>query len=141
MSSGLAGDGGFAVGALALVCALSDFQGWQVVSTSDLIFFGVFFWVLFVTARLAVFAIKIDVQLKKRLWPVVIYGLAGVLLLVAYLLDFPPKGYAVLAVALFVIVYSNLKGFYFCDSCGMLANKKILTTVEKCTKCGAKIQR
>lgn len=110
-------------------------------STSDLIFFGAFFWVLFVTARLAVFAIKIDVQLKKRLWPVIIFSLAGTLLLAAYLLDFPPKGYAVLLVALFVIVYSNLKGFYFCNSCGMLANKKILTTVEECAKCGAKISR
>lgn len=111
-------------------------------STSDLIFFALFFWVLFVAARLAVFAIKIDIRLKKRIWPLIIYALAGMLLLFAYLLDFPPKGYAVLLVALFVIVYSNLKGFYFCESCGkMLANKKILTDVEECASCGASLKR
>lgn len=110
-------------------------------STGDIIFFGLFFWVLFVTARLAVFALNIDVGLKRRLWPIIIYSLAATLLLVAYLLEFPPKGYAVLLVALFVIVYSNLKGFYFCESCGrMLANKKVLTTVESCARCGAVIK-
>lgn len=111
-------------------------------STSDLIFFGVFFWVLFVTARLAVFAINIDIMLKKKLWPIIIFSLAGVLLALAYVLDFPPKGYAILLVAVAVIVYSNLKGFYFCESCGkMLANKKILTTVETCAKCGGSVKR
>jgi len=112
------------------------------VSTSDLIFFGVFFWVLFITARLAVFAINIDIQLKKKLWPMIIFGLAGILLVMAYMLEFPPKGYAILLPALFVIVYSNLKGFYFCESCGkMLANKKIVTSVETCDKCGGKVNR
>ncbi len=111
-------------------------------STGDIIFFGAFFWVLFVTARLAVFALNIDIALKKKLWPLIIYTLAATLLLAAYLLGFPPKGYAVLLLALFVIVYSNLKGFYFCDSCGrMLANKKILIAVESCAKCGATIKR
>jgi len=111
------------------------------VSTWYLIFFGVFFWVLFVTARLAVFAINIDIQLKKKLCPVIIFTLAGTLLLLAYALEFPPKGYAVLLVAVAIIVYSNLKGFYFCESCGkMLANKKILTTVEVCAKCGGKVK-
>ena len=121
--------------------AIRGFWG-AVLSTSDLIFFGVFFWVLFVTARLAVFAINIDIKLKKRLWPIIIFSLAATLLGVAYALNFPPKGYVVLLLAVFVIVYSNLKGFYFCESCGkMLANKKILTTVEICAKCGGKVKR
>lgn len=106
-----------------------------------MIFFAAFFWVLFVTARLAVFAINIDIQLKKKLWPAIILGLAITLLATAYILNFPPKGYAVLLLAVFIIVYSNLKGFYFCESCGkMLANKKILTTVETCEKCGGSVK-
>ena len=109
-------------------------------STTDLIFFGAFFWVLFITARLAVFAFKIDIKLKKKLWPAIIISLAGTMIGTAYLLGFPPKGYAILLLAAAVIVYTNLKGFYFCESCGsMLANKKLVTTPENCDKCGASL--
>jgi len=110
-------------------------------STGDLIFFVIFFWIVFITARLAVFALKIDIKLKKRLWPIVICGLSGMLLVIAWLLDFPTKGYVVLAVAVAIIIYTNLKGFYFCESCGrMVANKKIIVAVENCEKCGASLK-
>lgn len=111
-------------------------------STGDLIFFVIFFWVVFITARLAIFALNIDIKVKKRLWPIIIFSLSGMLMALAYLLDFPSKGYAVLGVAVAAIIYTNLKGFYFCESCGkMLANKKILTTVETCEKCGSSLKQ
>ncbi|GAV20467.1 hypothetical protein MMIC_P1433 [Mariprofundus micogutta] len=110
-------------------------------TTGDLIFFVVFFWIVFITARLAVFAINIDIKLKKRLWPIIIFSLSGMLMIIAWLLNFPTKGFVVLGIAVAAIIYTNLKGFYFCESCEkMIANKKILTTVETCEKCGASLK-
>jgi len=35
-------------------------------------FLFIFFWVLFIGARLAIFSINIDITLKKRIWPIAI---------------------------------------------------------------------
>jgi len=106
-------------------------------STSDIIFLLVFFWVLFVGARLAVFSLNIDVRIKKRLWPILIVGLGCLLLGAAWLLKFPLTGYYILVPAVAAIIFTNLRGFYFCEACGrMLAHKNILSAPEKCAKCG-----
>lgn len=62
-------------------------------NTGDLIFFFAFFWVLFVAARLFVFAVNIDIDIKKRIWPVIIIGLGAMLLWFAYMLHFPARYY------------------------------------------------
>ncbi|MFQ5356109.1 MAG: hypothetical protein ACE5DY_06430 [Mariprofundaceae bacterium] len=107
-------------------------------STGDIIFLLIFFWVLFVGARLAVFSLKIDIRIKKRIWPILIVGLGCLLLGTAWLLKFPLNGYYILAPAIAAIVFTNLRGFYFCEACGrMLAHKNILTAPVKCERCGS----
>jgi len=105
-------------------------------------FLFIFFWVLFIGARLAIFSINIDITIKKRMWPIAIIGLGCALLGFTWLLKFPVKGYLILVPAVAAIVFTNLRGFYFCEACGrMLAHKNILSAPEKCAKCGAKLDR
>jgi uncharacterized oligopeptide transporter (OPT) family protein len=106
-------------------------------STNDIIFFAVFFWVLFITARLVVFALKIDIRLKKRIWPMIILTLGVVLIGFAYLLGFPAESYYILLPVVAFIIFANLRGFYFCQACGrMLAHRKLLSPPKVCAICG-----
>ncbi len=109
-------------------------------STGDIVFLLVFFWILFVGARLAVFSIKVDINIKKRLWPLLIIGLGCLLLLTAWLLDFPRAGYVILVPIVVAILFTNLRGFYFCEACGrMMAYKNIFSKPGTCSKCGARL--
>ena len=110
-------------------------------STGDIVFLFIFFWVLFIGVRLAVFAINIDIKVKKRIWPIIIITLGCALLAFAWLLNFPVRGYYALVPAVAAIIFTNLRGFYFCESCGrMLAHKKIFSKPESCEKCGASLK-
>jgi hypothetical protein len=103
-------------------------------------FFFVFFWVLFIGARLFVFAVNIDINLKKRIWPVIIIGLGTMLLWFAWLLGFPQKYYWGLVPAVALIVFVNLRGFYFCVPCKrMIAHKQILSPPTNCERCRRKL--
>lgn len=107
-----------------------------------MVFLFIFFWVLFIGVRLAIFSINIDIRTKKKVWPIVIIGLGCMLLGLAYLLKFPVRGYFILVPAVAAIIFINLRGFYFCEACGrMLAHKKILSKPIECEKCGAELQR
>jgi len=105
-----------------------------------MIFLFAFFWVLFITARLFVFAVNIDIRIKKRIWPVIIVSLGIMLLWFAYLLHFPVKYYWLLIPAVALIVFVNIRGFYFCIHCGrMIAHKQILSPPTNCVKCRRKL--
>lgn len=107
-----------------------------------MVFLFIFFWVLFIGARLAIFSLNMDIAVKKRIWPIVIIGLGAALLATAWLLHFPVQGFAILGLAVAAIIFVNLRGFYFCEACGrMVANKNILSKPEKCAKCGAALNR
>ncbi|MES0371751.1 MAG: hypothetical protein ABUK11_05675 [Mariprofundaceae bacterium] len=109
-------------------------------STSDLIFFFAFFWALFVGARLFVFAVNIDIDIKKRVWPAIIIGLGAMLLWFAYMLHFPARYYWLLLLGVMLIVFINLRGFYFCKPCGrMIAHKDVLKKPINCERCGNKL--
>ena len=111
-------------------------------NTGDMVFLFIFFWVLFIGVRLAIFSINMDIAVKKRIWPIAIIGLGCALLGLAWLLNFPVRGYYALVPAVAAIIFTNLRGFYFCEACGrMLAHKKILSAPEKCAKCGAELNR
>jgi len=110
-------------------------------STGDMVFLFIFFWVLFIGVRLTIFSINIDIVLKKRIWPYIIIGLGAALLGFAWLLKFPTQGYFILVPAVAAIIFTNLRGFYFCEACGrMLAHKQILSVPKECAKCGAKLK-
>jgi len=109
-------------------------------STADIVFFFLFFWVLFIGARLFVFAVRIDIKLKKRLWPVIIVGLGVMLLWFAWLLHFPTNYFWALILGVGLIVFVNLRGFYFCIPCGrMIATKQILSPPTNCERCRRKL--
>lgn len=106
-----------------------------------MVFFFVFFWVVFITARLFVFAVKIDIKIKKRVWPIIIIGLGIMLLWFAWLLGFPQRYYWGLLPGVALIVFVNLRGFYFCIPCNrMIATKQILTPPTNCEKCRRKLR-
>lgn len=105
-----------------------------------MVFFFVFFWVLFIAARLFVFAAKIDINVKKRIWPALIIGLGIMLLWFAWLLHFPANYYWALLIGVALIVFVNLRGFYFCIPCGrMVAHKQILSPPTHCERCRRKL--
>ena len=109
-------------------------------STGDIAFFFAFFWVLFIGARLFVFAVNIDIKLKKRIWPVIIIGLGIMLLWFAWLLHFPTQYYWMLLPGVALIVFVNLRGFYFCVPCKrMIAHKQILSPPTNCERCRRKL--
>lgn len=109
-------------------------------NTSDMIFFFAFFWVLFIGARLFVFAVNIDIHLKKRIWPVIIIGLGIMLLWFAWMLHFPAQYYWMLLPIVGLIVFVNLRGFYFCVPCKrMIAHKQILSPPTHCERCRRKL--
>ncbi|MDX8402819.1 MAG: hypothetical protein R8K54_00240 [Mariprofundaceae bacterium] len=109
-------------------------------STSDLVFFFAFFWVLFIAARLLVFAVNIDIKIKKRIWPVLIIGLGTMLLWFAYILHFPTRYYWLLILGVALIVFVNLRGFYFCVPCKrMIAHKQVLSPPTHCERCHKKL--
>ncbi len=45
-----------------------------------MVFLFIFFWVLFIGVRLAIFSINMDIAVKKRIWPIAIIGLGCALL-------------------------------------------------------------
>ena len=105
-----------------------------------MVFFFVFFWVLFIGARLFVFAVNIDINLKKKIWPAIIIGLGAMLLGFAYMLHFPQQYYWGLLPAVILIVFVNLRGFYFCVPCNrMFATKQVLNPPTNCEKCRRKL--
>jgi len=105
-----------------------------------MVFFFAFFWVLFIAARLFVFAVNIDVKIKKRIWPVIVTGLGIMLLTFAWLLHFPARFYWLLVLGVGLIVFVNLRGFYFCEPCRrMIAHKNVLSPPTECEKCGRKL--
>jgi len=105
-----------------------------------MVFFFAFFWVIFIAARLFIFSVKIDVNIKKRIWPMLIIGLGIMLLCFAYLLHFPSDYYGLLLAGVALIVFVNLRGFYFCVSCNrMIAHKKLLSPPTHCEKCNGKL--
>ena len=106
-----------------------------------MIFLFAFFWVLFIAARLFLFAAKIDIKIKKRIWPVIIVGLGIMLIWFAYLLHFPQKYYWALVPGVALIIFVNLRGFYFCIPCNrMIAHKQILSAPTNCERCHRKLR-
>ncbi|MDX8395076.1 MAG: hypothetical protein R8K22_01525 [Mariprofundaceae bacterium] len=110
------------------------------IDSSDYIFLGIFFWALFVTSRLAVFALRIDIAVKKKIWPILIMGLGLSMFVLAYLLKFPPKAFYILMPIVALIIIINLRGFSFCLSCErMVAQKNLVSPSCDCPKCGKKL--
>jgi len=105
---------------------------------SNMIFLGIFFWLLLVGARLTLYALNFDIALKRRLWPIIIIALGMALIWSGWLLDFPSKAYYFLLPITALVIFVNLRGFYFCDGCKrMVANKRIVAKVTHCERCGA----
>lgn len=108
-------------------------------STGDYVFLGVFFWILLVTARLVVFAVNIDIALKKKIWPVLILTLAAAILIFAYLLKFPVDAWYILLPIVALLIYVNFRGFDFCLYCKrMIAHKNFISPPDRCPKCNGK---
>ena len=105
-----------------------------------MVFFFIFFWVLFIGVRLFIFAVDIDIKIKKRIWPIAVTGLGIMLLAFAWLLHFPVKLYWLLILGVGLIVFVNLRGFYFCEPCKrMIAHKQILKAPTHCERCRRKL--
>ena len=103
-----------------------------------MIFLGIFFWGMFVAARIFIFAAKIDIQIKKRVWPALIIGLGITILATAYMFHLPASGFYILAPITALIVFINLRGFYFCEKCGnMIAHKDVFNQPKRCGHCKA----
>jgi len=103
-----------------------------------MVFFFVFFWLMFIMARLFIFAARIDIKIKKVAWPIVIVALGAAMLSIGYFFHLPNKVFYALLPITALIVFVNLRGFYFCDKCErMIAHKDIFKKPEKCGKCGA----
>ena len=108
--------------------------------TEDLIFLAIFFWGMFVVARVFIYASKIDVKLKKKLWPVIIVGLGMTVLATAMMFNVPGTLYYFLVPITLMIVFINMRGFYFCEKCGrMLAHRNPFQPPERCFNCKARL--
>jgi len=105
-----------------------------------MVFLGIFFWGMFVVARVFIFAAKIDVQVKRKVWPVIILSLGATILATAYGFHVPTSVYVILVPITALIVFINLRGFYFCEKCErMIAHKDVFKKPEKCTNCKASL--
>jgi len=105
-----------------------------------MIFLGIFFWGMFVVARVFIFAAKIDVQVKKKVWPVIILALGATIIATAYGFHVPTSVYVILVPVTVLIVFINLRGFYFCEKCDrMIAHKDVFKKPEKCGNCRASL--
>ncbi len=107
-------------------------------ATSNLVFLAIFFWGMFVVARIFVYAAKIDIRIKKKVWPVIIIALGLTILATAYAFQLPAQGYIILVPITFLIVFINLRGFYFCHKCErMMGHKDIFHKPARCANCKA----
>ena len=105
-----------------------------------MVFLGIFFWGMFVVARVFIFAAKIDVQVKNKVLPAIILSLGATILATAYGFQVPTSVYVILVPITALIVFINLRGFYFCEKCErMIAHKDVFKKPEKCTNCRASL--
>ena len=106
-----------------------------------MVFLAIFFWGMFVTARIFIYAARIDIKIKKTVWPIVIMSLGLTILATAYMFELPIKGFYVLAPITALIVFINLRGFYFCEKCErMIAHRDVFKKPERCSNCQTTFQ-
>jgi len=102
------------------------FIGWAVLSLAGFLFFSIS---------------KVDVGTKRKYLPFFVVGSGALLVAFAYLMMGKAEILYFFGPAVLAISVLNIRRTKFCNSCGkMVVNSNILSTIEHCPKCGAKLE-
>jgi len=90
---------------------------------------------------LIIFFVGKDAQLKRKLWKPFVIGTGALFLGFVYLMGVSGEAFYIMASAVILISFLNIRTTKFCDACGKkIINKNSFVKPEFCSKCGEKLQ-
>jgi hypothetical protein len=102
------------------------------------VFIGV--WAVLGIFSAGFFLLNNNATLKRKVWPPFVIGVGVLFLGFVALMGFPLEMLFIMAPAVVLITFLNLRSVKFCNACGKtLMSQNPLTPPKYCSRCGASL--
>jgi len=96
-------------------------------------------WVVLGVGSFAFFHYSKNVELKRKVWPIMTIGVGALFIAFVWLMGIKKEGLYFMVPAVVLITALNLKGTKFCSGCGKTLYAQPFSSMEFCPKCGNKL--